>query len=51
MRDKEKESVEVKDGWAESIGHGGTFVPTFKEMRLSPLVLICVLIYVTMAIC
>ena len=44
--DKQKEIIEVKEVEAERINHEETFSPRFKRIRLSPLFLISILIYV-----
>ena len=44
--DKQKEIIEVKEVEAERINHEETFRPRFKRIRLSPLFLISILIYV-----
>ena len=44
--DKQKEIIEVKEVEAERISHEETFRPRFKRIRLSPLFLISILIYV-----
>ena len=42
---KEKEIIEVKEVEAERINNEETFSPRFKRIRLSPLFLISILIY------
>ena len=44
--DKQKEIIEVKEVEAERINREETFRPRFKRIRLSPLFLISVLIYI-----
>ena len=44
--DKQKEIIEVKEVEAERINREETFRPRFKRIRLSPLFLISILIYV-----
>ena len=44
--DKQKEIIEVKEVEAERIDREETFRPRFKKIRLSPLFLISILIYV-----
>ena len=44
--DKQKEIIEVKEVEAERINNEETFRPRFKKIRLSPLFLISILIYV-----
>ena len=44
--DKQKEIIEVKEVEAERINHEETFRPRFKKIRISPLFLISILIYV-----
>ena len=44
--DKQKEIIEVKEVEAERVNHEETFRPRFKRIRLSPLFLISILIYV-----
>lgn len=44
--DKQKEIIEVKEVEAERINHEETFRPRFKRIRLSPIFLISILIYV-----
>ena len=44
--DKQKEIIEVKEVEAERINREETFCPRFKRIRLSPLFLISVLIYI-----
>ena len=44
--DKQKEIIEVKEVEAERINREETFSPRFKRIRLSPLFLISILIYV-----
>ena len=44
--DKQKEIIEVKEVEAERINHEETFRPRFKRIRLSPLFLISILIYI-----
>ena len=46
---KEKEIIEVKEVEAERINNNETFRPRFKAIRLSPLFLVGVLIYVITA--
>jgi uncharacterized membrane protein len=43
--DKQKEIIEVKEVEAERINREETFRPRFKKIRLSPLFLISILIY------
>ena len=43
--DKQKEIIEVKEVEAERINNEETFSPRFKRIRLSPLFLISILIY------
>ncbi len=44
--DKQKEIIEVKEVEAERINREETFSPRFKRIRLSPLFLISILIYI-----
>ena len=44
--DKQKEIIEVKEVEAERINHEETFSSRFKRIRLSPLFLISILIYI-----
>ena len=44
--DKQKKIIEVKEVEAERINHEETFRPRFKKIRISPLFLISILIYV-----
>ncbi|WP_099340432.1 hypothetical protein [Candidatus Fonsibacter ubiquis] len=44
--DKQKEIIEVKEVEAERINREETFRPRFKRIRLSPLFLISILIYI-----
>ena len=46
---KEKEIIEVKEVEAERINNNETFRPRFKAIRLSPLFLVGILIYVITA--
>jgi len=46
---KEKEIIEVKEVEAERINNNETFRPRFKAIRLSPLFLVGILIYVVTA--
>ena len=48
--DKQNEIIEVKEVEAERINHEETFRPRFKRIRLSPLFLISILIYVVSGI-
>ena len=48
--DKQKEIIEVKEVEAERINREETFRPKFKRIRLSPLFLISILIYVVSGI-
>jgi hypothetical protein len=43
---KEKEIIEVKEVEAERINNNDTFRPRFKAIRLSPLFLVGILIYI-----
>ena len=43
---KEQEIIEVKEVEAERINNNETFRPRFKAIRLSPLFLVGILIYV-----
>jgi len=46
---KEKEIIEVKEVEAERINNNDTFRPRFKAIRLSPLFLVGILIYIITA--
>ena len=48
-KNKEKEIIEVKEVEAERINNNETFRPRFKTIRLSPLFLVGILIYVITA--